>query len=163
MSKSGSYINNDSEKFKKYREKINRAVENLKAGYSCSEAVLLTYSHQLKLNQDLASKIASGFGGGMGLMGETCGAVTAAYMVIGLKAGPANTNDLYSRDLTHMLVYDFSEHFKKIHGTTYCRDLTGAVDISTSEGQKYIREKGKVPQIVSDTIIILEEMFEQID
>jgi C_GCAxxG_C_C family probable redox protein len=37
----------------------------------------------------MALKIASGFGGGMGRLAETCGAVTGAFMVLGLKYGSA--------------------------------------------------------------------------
>ena len=134
------------------------AMDNLKAGYSCSEAVLLTYCPQFGLNQELAFKIASGFGGGMG-MGETCGAVTAACMVIGLKYGAISVKDRYSRDLTYVSVADFTALFQKRNGSTYCRDLIGGIDISTIEGRKQIREKGNVPKIVSDSIMILEEVF----
>ena len=141
------------------KEKINIAIENLRAGYSCSEAVLLTYGPQLDLEQELAFKIASGFGGGMGLMGETCGAVTAAYMVIGLKYGANSVKDNYSRELTYESVANFADLFKARNGSTYCRDLIGEIDMSTIEGRKDIREKGRVPQIVSDAIIILEDIF----
>ncbi len=138
---------------------ISTAIENLSAGYSCSEAVLLTYGPQLGLEQELAFKIASGFGGGMGFMGETCGAVTAAYMVIGLRYGASNLMDNYSRDITYVSVADFAEKFKRRNGFTYCKDLIEGVDMSTIEGRNEIREKGKVPQIVSDAIMILEEIF----
>lgn len=144
-------------------EKISTAIENLKAGYSCSEAVLLTYGPQLGLEQELAFKIASGFGGGMGFMGETCGAVTAAYMVVGLKYGASCLKDNYSRDITYVSVANFAEKFKRLNGSTNCRDLVKGVDMSTIEGRNEIREKGKVPQIVSDAIMILEEIFAEND
>ena len=141
-------------------EKIKMAIDNLKAGYSCSEAVLLTYCPQLGLDQELAFKIASGFGGGMGYMGETCGAVTAAYMVLGLKYGANSLKDSYSREFTYESVSNFADLFRKRNGSTYCRDLISGIDMSTIEGRKHIREKKMVPKIVSDAIIILEEIFE---
>lgn len=98
--------------------KISMAIENLKAGYSCSEAVLLTYGLQFGLNQELAFKIASGFGGGMGFMGETCGSVTAAYMVIGLKYGANSVKDRYSREFTYESVSNFADLFKERNGST---------------------------------------------
>ncbi len=143
--------------------KIKIAVQNLKAGYTCSEAVLLTYGPQLGLDQELAFKIASGFSGGMGLMGDTCGAVTAAYMVIGLKYGANSVKDSHSRELTHESVANFADLFEARNGSIYCRDLVGEIDMSTIEGQKHIREKGKVTQIVSDAIMILEEIFKDND
>jgi C_GCAxxG_C_C family probable redox protein len=48
-------------------------------GLSCSQAVFSVYAGEYGLDKDAASKIASGFGGGMGRMGQTCGAVTGAY------------------------------------------------------------------------------------
>lgn len=143
--------------------KINIAIENLKAGCSCSEAVLLTYGPQLGLDQELAFKIASGFGGGMGLMGETCGAVTAAYMVIGLKYGASSIKNSYSRELTYGSVADFAALFKERNGSTYCRDLIGGLDMFSIEGRRHIREKGRIPQIVCDAIVILEEIFNKND
>jgi C_GCAxxG_C_C family probable redox protein len=151
----------ESKRSEYVKEKINIAIENLKAGYSCSEAVLLTYGPQFGLDQALAFKIASGFGGGMGLMGETCGAVTAAYMVIGLKYCANIVKGSYSREFTYESVANFAALFKERHGSTYCRDLIGEIDMSTIEGRKHIREKGRVSEIVSDAIIILEKIFEK--
>jgi len=141
------------------KEKIDTAIENLKAGYSCSEAVLLTYGPQFGLDPKSAVKIASGFGGGMGRLGETCGAVTAAYMVIGLKYGANSVKDSYSREYTYQAVAEFAHLFKERIGSTYCRDLIDGIDMATPEGRKQIREKGRVPEIVSHAISILEEIF----
>nr|WP_319395787.1 C-GCAxxG-C-C family protein [uncultured Desulfobacter sp.] len=141
------------------KRKINTAIGHLKAGYSCSEAVLLTYGPRLGLDQKSAVKIASGFGGGMGGLGQTCGAVTAAYMVIGLKYGADSVKDTYSKEYTYQAVAQFDHLFKERNGSTYCRDLIGGIDMSTPEGRKQIREIGRVPEIVSDAISILEEIF----
>lgn len=143
--------------------KINLAIKKLMAGYSCSESVVLTYSDQFSLNRESAFKIASGFGGGMGWLGETCGAVTAAYMVIGLKYGAASVKDTYSRELTYESVARFDELFRERNKSTLCRDLIGNIDMSSNEGRKQIREKGRVPQIVSDSIRILETVFKEND
>ncbi len=121
--------------------KISMAMDNLKAGYSCSEAVLLTYCPQFGLNQELAFKIASGFGGGMG-MGETCGAVTAACMVIGLKYGAISVKDRYSRDLTYVSVADFTALFQKRNGSTYCRDLIGGIVFLPLKAESKFERKG---------------------
>jgi len=149
----------ESEQSEIFKEKINIAIKNLMAGHSCSEAVLLAYAPQIGLQRESAFKIASGFGGGMGWMGETCGAVTAAYMVIGLKYGATSVKDSYSREFTHESVARFADLFRGRNGSTLCRDLIGGIDMSSVEGRKQIREKGRVPQIVSDAIIVLEILF----
>ena len=67
-------------------KRSKHAVSCFKDGFSCSQALLSTYGDQFGLNHELALKVSGAFGGGMGRMGETCGAVTGAFMVIGLKS-----------------------------------------------------------------------------
>ena len=66
-------------------EKSEQAVERFKRGFNCSQAVLGSYCREFGLDCEQAFRIATGFGGGM-RMAETCGAVTGAFMVLGLKA-----------------------------------------------------------------------------
>lgn len=47
----------------------------------------------------MAKRIAGGFGGGMGYINETCGAVTGAFMLIGLKYGKVEVDDNAARDM----------------------------------------------------------------
>ncbi|WP_051305463.1 C-GCAxxG-C-C family protein [Desulfogranum mediterraneum] len=139
------------------QQKISTAIEHLKAGCSCSESVLLTYGPQLGLEQKLAVKIASGFGGGMG-MGATCGAVTASIMVIGLQHGPASGAERAVRALSSEYVGSFVELFTRRNGSVCCRDLTGGLDPSTAEGRQQIREQGRVEDVVAEAIRTLEQL-----
>jgi C_GCAxxG_C_C family probable redox protein len=68
-------------------DKVDSAVSSFKEGFNCSQSVFSTYSRLFGLNHEVALKIAQGFGGGFARMGQTCGAVTGAFMVIGLKYG----------------------------------------------------------------------------
>ena len=65
---------------------VERAVSCFEKGFSCSQAVFSTYAEHSGLDHETALRIAGGFGG-MGRMGETCGALSGAFMVIGLKYG----------------------------------------------------------------------------
>ena len=58
-------------------------------GYNCAQAVLLTlYEHMNPQEKNpVIPKIATGFGGGMGRCGSVCGALTGAFMAVGLKYG----------------------------------------------------------------------------
>ena len=64
---------------------IDLALSRFAEGFNCSQAVFSSYAEGI--DEATALKIASGFGGGMGRMAETCGAVTGAMMVLGLKFG----------------------------------------------------------------------------
>ena len=86
------------------RKELSRAKEadkQFEKGYSCAPSVLPAYSEQFGLEKELALKIACGFGGGIGRTGRTCGAVTGAVIVIGLKHGQAYVNERFMRVARH--------------------------------------------------------------
>lgn len=121
--------------------KAKEARKQFEKGFSCAPSVLSAYSEQFGLGEELALKIACGFGGGIGRMGRTCGAVTGAVMVIGLKHGQASPADEASRRETHKLVKEFIDRFTALHGSVECRELIG-YDLSNSAGLKSARESG---------------------
>ncbi len=96
-------------------------------------------------------------------MGETCGAVTGALMVIGLKYGQTISEDKAAKEKSYELVRQFAERFKvRNRGCLTCRDLLGA-DISTPEGMQKLREKQAFttlcPKFVRDAAEIVEELL----
>lgn len=93
-------------------------------GYNCAQAVLAAYADLFGLDEPTALKIAEGFGTGMGGLGETCGAVTAAYMLIGLM-NATGTPDKTVRADTYEKVREFAAAFARRHKTTVCRELKG--------------------------------------
>ena len=63
------------------------AKEYFLKGYNCSQAVLLAFSDMTGLDETVAMKMASSFGGGMGRLREVCGTVSASLMVLGILYG----------------------------------------------------------------------------
>jgi len=143
--------------------KAKEAKKQFEKGFSCAPAVLSTYSEQLGLGKELALKIACGFGGGIGRTGRTCGAVTGAVMVIGLKHGQSNVADEESRQETHKLVKEFIDRFTALYGSIECRELIG-YDLSSSRELKSARESGvfenKCPSFIYDAAGILEDVLQ---
>jgi len=129
----------------------DRAVALFKQGFSCSQAVLAAYAEDLGLPLGLALRIAQPFGGGIAKSGDWCGAVTGAFLVIGLKYGRVRAEDTAAKDKTYALVQEFILRFKDRHGTIRCNELLGC-DIRTPEGQKTIEEK-KLHQTVCEDLI----------
>ena len=132
-------------------------------GFNCSQIVLAHFAEDFRLNSDIALKIGSGFGAGMGRMATVCGAVTGAFMVLGLKHGFCmSAEPQQSKETIYALVRTFSETFENIHGSIMCRQLLGG-DISTAEGYAMANEKGLFrtlcPKYVEDSIKILEAML----
>lgn len=140
------------------------AVEDFRTGANCSQAVLGVYAGERDLDPDLALRIASGFGGGLGRLGHTCGAVTGAIMAIGLVASNAEPRGLASKTHVYGLVRSFVEEFEARHHTTACRELLGC-DISTPQGYEEATKLGvfvtRCPEYVRDAVEILEELFDR--
>jgi C_GCAxxG_C_C family probable redox protein len=98
----------------------------------------------------------------MARMGETCGAVTGALMVIGLKYGKAKAKDDAARDKTYDLVREFVTRFQSRHESIRCKEFLG-YDLSNPQEREAAKEKGLFdtlcPQLVRDAAEILEEIL----
>lgn len=144
-------------------DKVERAVSCFKEGFSCSQALLSTYGAQFGLNREMALKVSGAFGGGMGRMAETCGAVTGASMVIGLKYGKTRVEDEQTKEKAYSLVKEFVDKFKSRNGSIICRELLGC-DISTPRGMALAKEKKLIdtlcPKFVQDAAEIIEQILE---
>jgi C_GCAxxG_C_C family probable redox protein len=142
--------------------KTEQAVDCMKQTFSCSQAILSTYGPELGLDREMALRVAGSFGGGMARMGETCGAVTGALMVIGLKYGNTRADDKEAKEQTYRVVTEFVEKFRKRHYSTLCRELVGC-DLGTPEGMQFFKEQGLANSVclglVRDAGEILEELL----
>ena len=120
-------------------DNIYQAESLFKDGYSCSQAILIAFGSQFGLSQEMAAHIAAPFGGGLAHRGETCGAVSGAAMVIGLKFGNTSAEDKDSKENAHQLTEELIKRFESRHGTITCRELIDW-DISTPNGLQSARD-----------------------
>jgi C_GCAxxG_C_C family probable redox protein len=137
------------------------ALSRFAEGFNCSQAVLSAHAEQFGLDGNSALRLASGFGGGMGRMAGTCGAVCGAFMVLGLKFGRA-TPTQEAKETIYARIREFADRFKARNGSLTCKDLLGC-DISTAKGHELAKKKGRFsttcPRLVRDACEILEEML----
>jgi len=143
-------------------DRKNNAAALHDRGCNCAQAVLLAFSGELGLEDAMAMKIATGFGGGMGRQGATCGALTGAYMVLGLARGMRAAEDQAAKDAVYAQVARFAARFSEKHGTVLCRELLG-VDLGTDAGRASARERGlfatRCNEYIKDAVGILEDML----
>ncbi len=104
-------------------EIVSRAQSLFDEGFACSQAILLTFSPLFDLSPKTAKLISSAFGGGMGRLRETCGALTGSFMVIGLAFGNEDPQDLKTKLQAYNKVRELYEQVAAVHGTTICREL----------------------------------------
>ena len=137
------------------------AVACFREGFTCSQAVLTAFADGCGLDRKTAMRIAAGFGGRMGRMALTCGAVTGAIMVIGLKKGRIVGPDEKSKQKTYGLVRELRKRFESRNGSISCRELLGC-DVGAPEEFEQAKLKGltvtRCPKFVADAVEILEEI-----
>ncbi len=141
---------------------VERAVAYFAEGFLCSQALLLAYAPRFGIEPRTAARIAAPFGAGMGRMGWTCGAVTGALMVIGLRYGHDAAEDVETKERMYEIERRFLSLFKERNGSFGCTELIGR-DLSTEEGLESARAEGlfeKVcPKYVEDAAEILEDIL----
>jgi len=100
-----------------------KAGELFLGGCNCAQAVFLAFSDVTGVDEKLAARLSSPFGGGMGRMREVCGAVSGMLMVLGVlygydeQDGDAKKRQLY-RD-----VQALAGSFREECGSIICRKI----------------------------------------
>lgn len=99
-------------------ERIEKAVKYKNSGCNCCQAVLLSFADELGMDEETLMKIGACYGGGMGGMGATCGALCGAEIVLGLRH--------YEGKPMHRQARELYTNFEKASGATICKELKGA-------------------------------------
>lgn len=101
-----------------------RALQLHKKGYNCAQAVLCAFSDKIDTQPEVLFKISEGFGLGMGSMNQTCGALSGAVMLAGLKNSAGNASGM-TKGATYQLAKHISRQFEEKNGATVCKELKG--------------------------------------
>ncbi|MFX0170291.1 MAG: C-GCAxxG-C-C family protein [Candidatus Hodarchaeota archaeon] len=145
-------------------KKVSEAVSMVEGDFNCSQAIFSTYGPEnVNIDRELCLKIAENFGGGIGYLGNVCGAVTGAVMVIGASYGRVKPGDYEAKAKTNNLTNKFIQQFKARNNTIICKELID-FDISTKEKREQAREQGifeNCPNYVKDAAEILEELLRE--
>lgn len=127
-------------------------------GYACAQSVLLSYCEDYGLDKETAKKISSTFGGGMGRLRKKCGALTGAFMVLGLEYGNVAPDDMENKLHAYRQVRKLSKRFKEIHGETECANLLRKYS-NPEEVKKRTHHKTICHTLVYDSVKLLEEIL----
>lgn len=98
------------------------ALYNYQNGYNCAQSILKTYSKELNLEEETLMKVSSGLGAGM-FLGETCGAVTASVIAIGIVKGGENLSEKEKNREVFKSVKSFEKEFKEKYCSLNCKEL----------------------------------------
>ena len=141
--------------------KAEKAINYFKSGYNCAQSVLAAFKDYLGFDENLALEISVGFGGGMGRLQEKCGAVTGAFMVMGLYSSKLHQDNINRKNHSYAMIQQFDQKFKSIHHTTQCSELLKC-DLRSEEGHAFAIENKLFEKVcekcITDAIGIVEEL-----
>ncbi len=143
-------------------KRSEKALQFYSNGFNCAQSVIASFADILDLSEETAIRMASGFGGGMGRMQETCGAATGAYMVMGYLRGKYKVGDDEANEKTNKLIQEFTKRFTKEHGSVNCKALIH-FDINSEDGMAKAKEADvfnkKCTYFVKTAVELLEEII----
>lgn len=138
--------------------KADRALELFSDNFNCSQAVFTAFASDFGIDEELALKIGTSFGGGA-RNGEICGAISGALMVLGLKYGHYQSDNNEQKSRAYAIAVEYTKRFKELTGSIVCRDLLG-YDLTIPEDMAYIKEKNLFkeicPRMVKSAVEVLE-------
>ena len=118
--------------------------------YNCAQAVAMAFAEEAGIDKELLFKVCEGCGIGMGGMEGTCGAVTGAVILAGLKNSDGNFENPGTKAATYQLSREIVKQFREKNGTSICGELKGI-------------ETGKVlrscPDCIMDAVEIVEDVL----
>ena len=143
-------------------DKTQKAVDYFNKGVNCSQAIFTAFNEDNGTSEETALKLSCGFGAGCGRLGLTCGAVSGAFMVIGMKYGKFREDDNAAKEKTYAKVREFSQRFIDRNKSINCTELLGC-HLGTSEGMEKAQKEGNdaktCPGLVRDAAEILSEVI----
>ena len=120
--------------------------------YNCAQSVACAFAEDLNIDPQILFKVCEGFGLGMGCMNGTCGAISGAMTLLGLKNSDGNLNSPATKAQTYQLSKEILQKFEAKNGAPICRDLKGI-------------ETGKVlrscPGCIEDAVELVQEILER--
>lgn len=118
--------------------------------YNCAQAVAMAFAEEAGIDKELLFKVCEGCGLGMGGMEGTCGAVTGAVILAGLKNSDGNYENPGTKAATYQLSREIVKQFREKNGTSICGELKG---IQTG---KVLRS---CPDCIMDAVEIAEDVL----
>ena len=113
--------------------RAERAKEYFINGYNCSQAVALAFADLTGLDMTTLQKIAQPFGGGMGRMRLTCGAISGMALVVGAVFGEDALSQNGKKN-TYAIMQTLCGKFKEECGSLICGELLSGANVKVDVG-----------------------------
>ncbi|HKL38002.1 MAG TPA: C-GCAxxG-C-C family protein [Bacteroidales bacterium] len=141
-------------------DRKKQAINLFDKGYNCAQSVIGAYQDKLGKRADVLMDMAAGFGGGMGRLQRTCGAVTGAFMVM---SSLSNHSLPGAKERLESDIQAFARRFRKQFGELNCKTLLGYDLNSDEELQKAHEELAfneRCSRFIEYAVELLDELLD---
>ncbi len=107
------------------KSRIEETIKKHDQGYNCAQAVACTYCDLVGVDEETMFKMTEALGLGMGGMNGTCGALTGACVLAGMKRSTGNLEKPNSKAESYKLSREMVGQFKEQNQAVICRELKG--------------------------------------
>lgn len=132
--------------------RVQETITRHDKGYNCAQSVACTYCDMVGVDEDLMFRMTEALGLGMGCMEGTCGAVSGACVLAGMKNSGGKDQAPGTKASSYQLAKEIMKRFAEQNGSTICKELKGV-------------ETGKVlrscPDCIMDAAKLVEEILMQ--
>ena len=105
--------------------RMHVAAELREQGFNCAQCVFASCADLYGIDRDTALRLSASFGGGIGMMRQTCGAACGMFMLAGLETGNAVPNQPQAKKRNYEFVQHLAAGFVEQNGSLICGDLLG--------------------------------------
>lgn len=105
--------------------KKEKALALRKQGYNCAQAVACSFCEDFNLPTEFVFAACEAFGTGMGGMAGTCGAVSGAVLLAGLRNSNKDLEKASSKAATCKVSRAITAAFEEKNSSLVCRELKG--------------------------------------
>lgn len=119
-------------------------------GFNCAQSVACAFADQTGLDEETLFRITEGLGLGMGSMTGTCGALSAAALLSGLKCSTTHLDHPDSKAVTYGLSRSCMRAFEEKNGSVICQELKG---VHTGKALR------SCPDCIRDAVEIIETLI----
>ena len=113
--------------------RAERAKEYFLQGYACSQAVALSFADVCGVSEETLRKLTLPFGGGVGRLRLTCGAISGMAVVIGLLFAESEKTP-ENKQKTYAIVQELCGKFKEQTGSLICGELLQNMKVPVEVG-----------------------------
>lgn len=145
-------------------KRAEKAVQYFMQGYNCAQSTFAAFADIYGIEEDVALKMTSPMGAGIGRSREVCGAVTSMALILGLAEGNTDPESQDAKEKIYEKTRKLLDEFKMENGSIICRELLGL-----QEAEKSARPQERTAQyyaerpcarLVEAAALILEKELE---